>query len=338
MMGRTATAIITFEGSYIPREVVFAGGVYRCFPHRPRAQFRTNCLAIGHRADVCQRSGQPRCPRCGQDITDIADHQECVARCTNCGGNHGADDITCEVRREADKAVRQMAYQKRVHQRNMLQKTQEENHKPLKIDHRPRSRSRVRGTERRSPSNARRSQSRPRLGGGSAVTATLQVGQPSVTPLHTTPTPKEAARSYRNILMHTKPKADTVYTTLTQARPAVTPPQPQEMETHTATTASTPLGSTENQEMEMHTAPTNSDVSPKPKRCRSLTSDSTTEMADLKLELQVIAQKQTELEQTIENAIQRKIEALIPAIVEKVIEILTPLIITQIRRIYKASQ
>lgn len=131
--------------------------------------------------------------------------------------------------------------------------------------------------------------------------------------------------------MHTKPKADTVYTTLTQARPPVTPPQPQEMETHTATTASTPLGSTENQEMEMHTAPTNSDVSPKPKRCRSLTSDSTTEMADLKLELQVIAQKQTELEQTIENAIQRKIEALIPAIVEKVIEILTPLIITQIQ-------
>lgn len=37
MMGRTATAINTFEGSYIPREVLFAGGVYRFFPHRPRA-------------------------------------------------------------------------------------------------------------------------------------------------------------------------------------------------------------------------------------------------------------------------------------------------------------
>ncbi|KAH9371873.1 hypothetical protein HPB48_012976 [Haemaphysalis longicornis] len=141
-----------------------------------------NSLAIGHRADVCQRSGQPRWPRCGQDIPDIADHEECVARCTNCGGSHGADDITCEVRRVAEQVVRQMAYQKRVQQ-----KTQEENHKPLKIDHRPRSRSRVRGTGRRSPSNARCSQSRPRLGGGSAVTATLQVGQPSVTPLHTTP-------------------------------------------------------------------------------------------------------------------------------------------------------
>ncbi|KAH9370566.1 hypothetical protein HPB48_002503 [Haemaphysalis longicornis] len=51
MMGKTATAIITFMGTYIPRDVIYTGGEYRCRPHRPRAQFCRKCLAIRHRAD-----------------------------------------------------------------------------------------------------------------------------------------------------------------------------------------------------------------------------------------------------------------------------------------------
>lgn len=38
MMVRTETVLITYEGSYVPRTVLYCQAEYRCYPHRPKAQ------------------------------------------------------------------------------------------------------------------------------------------------------------------------------------------------------------------------------------------------------------------------------------------------------------
>ncbi|KAH7970429.1 hypothetical protein HPB49_006754 [Dermacentor silvarum] len=70
MMGATATALVTFRGTYISYEVIYIWGILRCVPHQPRAQFCAACLAIGHRLDVCPNSNVNRCKICGHTVTD----------------------------------------------------------------------------------------------------------------------------------------------------------------------------------------------------------------------------------------------------------------------------
>ncbi|KAH9363280.1 hypothetical protein HPB48_006386 [Haemaphysalis longicornis] len=43
MMGRTASAIITSEGTHISRETCYAGAIFRCRPHPPKAQYCHRC-------------------------------------------------------------------------------------------------------------------------------------------------------------------------------------------------------------------------------------------------------------------------------------------------------
>lgn len=97
MMGRTATAIITFAGTHVPREVCYAGGLFRCRPHLPEAQFCSRCQLIGHRVDVCTRT--PRCPKCGKEHEDGEAH-ECDGEtvCFRCGGQQRADNTSCSDR------------------------------------------------------------------------------------------------------------------------------------------------------------------------------------------------------------------------------------------------
>ncbi|KAH7973858.1 hypothetical protein HPB49_005771 [Dermacentor silvarum] len=130
MMGKTSTAIITFKGSHVPRQVIFGGGVYRCVPHRPKAQFCSTCFAIGHRSDVCRDSGKPRCRTCGKTVGDPVDDHDCKPGCPYCGKDHKADDPTCEVRQAADKAVREAAYLKRLQQREDDKQTNSHHRKP----------------------------------------------------------------------------------------------------------------------------------------------------------------------------------------------------------------
>ncbi|KAH9371032.1 hypothetical protein HPB48_003994 [Haemaphysalis longicornis] len=43
MMGSTETALITFEGSFVPRYVLYYQAEYRCHPEQPKAQFCQRC-------------------------------------------------------------------------------------------------------------------------------------------------------------------------------------------------------------------------------------------------------------------------------------------------------
>lgn len=112
MMGSTQTAIITFSGTYVPVEVDYDGGLHRCTPHKPRAQYCTKCLKLGHRADVCTQVSHPLCPKCGSAKKD--EEHECITKCALCGGPHPSEDKECKVRREADAVTRLQAYQKRL--------------------------------------------------------------------------------------------------------------------------------------------------------------------------------------------------------------------------------
>lgn len=112
MMGGSTTAIITFEGTYIPLSVSLGGAIHRCKPHRPKAQICFKCLGLGHRADVCTRATTARCPNCGYANKDEA--HTCITKCVNCQGPHRSDDASCSKKLEADAVVRQQAYLKRL--------------------------------------------------------------------------------------------------------------------------------------------------------------------------------------------------------------------------------
>ncbi|KAM7298779.1 hypothetical protein ISCGN_019348 [Ixodes scapularis] len=164
MMGRTTTALITFHGTHIPHEICYAGGIFRCRPHRPKAQYCHRCQQIGHRIDVCTYNA--RCPTCGQLKPDDDSHT-CSADpvCLRCGGPHRADDAACKDKQAADAAVRQLAYNKRIAQRKAALKAEgvaaaASATAPPKAPFRSRSRSRSR-TRFTTPSR-RRTSSSPR--------------------------------------------------------------------------------------------------------------------------------------------------------------------------------
>lgn len=54
-MGRTNSIVVTFEGTRVPRYVLFHRAAMRCYPHQPRSIMCRNCCRIGHRAEVCTK-------------------------------------------------------------------------------------------------------------------------------------------------------------------------------------------------------------------------------------------------------------------------------------------
>ncbi|KAG0417490.1 hypothetical protein HPB47_005564 [Ixodes persulcatus] len=58
MMDKTKTALITFEGAYVPCTIYYRRLRFRCHPHEPKSQQCQNCLQLGHRATVCPKKGK----------------------------------------------------------------------------------------------------------------------------------------------------------------------------------------------------------------------------------------------------------------------------------------
>lgn len=53
MLGRSSSAVITFEGPHVPFYMKVASSFTRCRPYRKSVQFCKACGNIGHRQDVC---------------------------------------------------------------------------------------------------------------------------------------------------------------------------------------------------------------------------------------------------------------------------------------------
>lgn len=121
MMGRTETAIITFEGSIIPRKVVYQHALFRCKPHHPTAQFCDNCLLYGHRQDNCLNKTLTRCRNCTKQLKQADETHTCFLLCIHCGGEHRTNDPECPVKRQQDQRLARGAYLQRLKLRNMTQ-------------------------------------------------------------------------------------------------------------------------------------------------------------------------------------------------------------------------
>ncbi|KAH9371707.1 hypothetical protein HPB48_006772 [Haemaphysalis longicornis] len=117
MIGSTETALITFEGSFVPLYVLYYQAEYRCHPERPKAQFCQRYHKIGHRKDVCTLPPSTElCQTCSEDLTKLPPGQEhdCYATCRNCKGSHSSTWAECPEKLKADAKVTQQAYRRRL--------------------------------------------------------------------------------------------------------------------------------------------------------------------------------------------------------------------------------
>ncbi|XP_072145253.1 uncharacterized protein [Dermacentor andersoni] len=103
-LGKTKTAVITFDGPITPKHVIYCGAEYKCYPYRPTRQICYVCCQQGHRSDVCPTPDAKACKQCGMQ-NPPKDHQ-CTPRCLICGGNHATGSRECQDRLKKARDVR----------------------------------------------------------------------------------------------------------------------------------------------------------------------------------------------------------------------------------------
>ncbi|XP_065302789.1 uncharacterized protein [Dermacentor albipictus] len=169
MLGKSKTALITFDGPFIPRMVNWWGGEYKCHPYRPTRQVCYNCGQQGHRSDVCPTPDAKACRQCG--ARNPPEGHQCQPKCLVCGGDHATGSRDCKERLKQFKELRGPAYggrQSRQKSRSGQQQQQQQQQQHRKRwlssegDH---SQSRNQSQERRGSSRSRsrnRSRSRSR--------------------------------------------------------------------------------------------------------------------------------------------------------------------------------
>ncbi|KAG0424956.1 hypothetical protein HPB47_027848 [Ixodes persulcatus] len=85
-MGRSRAAVITFEGTKPPKEMISQAGLFTCYPFKERVETCLNCRRVGHRADVYYRPESQRCHRCGGEHPPPEEGEllSCEAKCIIC--------------------------------------------------------------------------------------------------------------------------------------------------------------------------------------------------------------------------------------------------------------
>ncbi|KAL1469008.1 hypothetical protein MTO96_041100 [Rhipicephalus appendiculatus] len=99
MLGKSETAMITFDGPIVPRFEYYYGGEMRCLPYQPTRQYCKLCKSQGHRTDVCPTPTVNVCSDCR--LKDPPKDHECVPECALCGGAHptAAKECTKKLKR-----------------------------------------------------------------------------------------------------------------------------------------------------------------------------------------------------------------------------------------------
>ncbi|KAM7284227.1 hypothetical protein ISCGN_001324 [Ixodes scapularis] len=99
-MGRSSAAVITFEGTKPPKEMIFQAGLFTCHPFKERLETCLNCRRVGHRADVCYRPKSQRCHRCGEEHPPPEEGEplSCEAKCIICERPHVTGSRNCKHR------------------------------------------------------------------------------------------------------------------------------------------------------------------------------------------------------------------------------------------------
>lgn len=96
MLGRSSTAVVTFDGPRLPKQVIYYGGEMWCYAYRPTRQVCYACGQQGHRTDVCPSPESKTCRQCGSQ--NPVEGHECTPKCLLCGGDHAAGTKDCKMR------------------------------------------------------------------------------------------------------------------------------------------------------------------------------------------------------------------------------------------------
>ncbi|KAH9379534.1 hypothetical protein HPB48_022536 [Haemaphysalis longicornis] len=86
MLGKSTSAVVTFEGPHVPF-YIHAHGLYtRCRPYRQSIQCCSICGDIGHRRDICPNPEVTVCVQCHE--RNPAPEHTCTPKCKLCGLAH----------------------------------------------------------------------------------------------------------------------------------------------------------------------------------------------------------------------------------------------------------
>lgn len=111
-LGKSNTAVITFDGERLPRSIFYGKRYMRVFPHKPKAVTCRNCHRLGHKPDICPN--QAVCPTCGTSHladTDPAKGPGCPDSTPYCQGckkkGHLGTDRKCPTWSATNKRMRE---------------------------------------------------------------------------------------------------------------------------------------------------------------------------------------------------------------------------------------
>ncbi|KAH7966094.1 hypothetical protein HPB49_013804 [Dermacentor silvarum] len=90
-LGDSTAAVVTFEGTKLPRFIFYHSVVAYVHPYKKTIPACFLCGTIGHRPSACPRPTPGRCTRCGTQVQvtseGLAEH-ECNPTCLLCSGHH----------------------------------------------------------------------------------------------------------------------------------------------------------------------------------------------------------------------------------------------------------
>ncbi|KAG0436607.1 hypothetical protein HPB47_017862 [Ixodes persulcatus] len=108
LMGKDSNAVVvTFEGTRLPKKVVFFRQIFNVKPYRPRPIVCYNCHGLGHMTDVCP-CHERRCGCCGYIHEEDMEGCKREPQCRNCNGPHVATSKDCPKRKIPGKKSSQL--------------------------------------------------------------------------------------------------------------------------------------------------------------------------------------------------------------------------------------
>lgn len=135
-LGKSNTAILTFDGEKTPRSVLYGKRYMRVFPFKPKAVTCGHCHRLGHKFDICPNTAV--CPICGTDHpkpTDLTQGPGCTDTTPYCQGckkkGHLGTDRKCPTWQETNKRMRKDIKSFR-EQHKLQQQQQEIANRPVK--------------------------------------------------------------------------------------------------------------------------------------------------------------------------------------------------------------